>query len=39
MAVSYKRLLHVMIERNISNAQLMRAANISTIKRTIYGTW
>ena len=29
MAVSYKRLLHLMIERNISNAQLMRDAKIS----------
>lgn len=29
MAVSYKRLLHLMIERDISNAQLMREANIS----------
>lgn len=29
MAVSYKRLLHLMIERDISNAQLMREAKIS----------
>ena len=29
MAVSYKRLLHMMIERDITNAQLMRDANIS----------
>lgn len=29
MAVSYKRLLHLMIERDISNAQLMREAQIS----------
>ncbi|NLK71511.1 MAG: helix-turn-helix transcriptional regulator [Clostridiales bacterium] len=29
MAVSYKRLQHLMIERNISNAELMRRANIS----------
>lgn len=29
MAVSYKRLLHLMIERDISNAQLMRDAKIS----------
>ncbi len=29
MAVSYKRLLHMMIERNISNGQLMRKAHIS----------
>ncbi len=29
MAVSYKRLLHLMIERDISNAQLMREAHIS----------
>ena len=29
MAVSYKKLLHLMIERNITNAQLMRDANIS----------
>lgn len=29
MAVSYKRLLHMMIEKDISNAQLMRDANIS----------
>ncbi len=29
MAVSYKRLMHLMIERDISNAQLMRDANIS----------
>lgn len=29
MAVSYKRLLHLLIDRDISNAQLMREANIS----------
>lgn len=29
MAVSYKRLLHLMIEREISNAQLMHEAHIS----------
>lgn len=29
MAVSYKKLLHLMIERDITNAQLMRNANIS----------
>ena len=29
MAVSYKKLLHMMIERDITNAQLMRDANIS----------
>lgn len=29
MAVSYKRLQHLMIEKNISNADLMRRANIS----------
>ena len=29
MAVSYKRLLQLMIERDISNAQLMREAQIS----------
>lgn len=29
MAVSYKRLMHLMIERDVSNAQLMRDANIS----------
>lgn len=29
MAVSYKRLLHLMIEKDVSNAQLMRKANIS----------
>lgn len=29
MAVSYKRLLHLMIERDITNSQLMRDANIS----------
>ena len=29
MAVSYKRLLHMMIEKDVSNAQLMRDANIS----------
>ena len=29
MAVSYQRLLHLMIERDISNAQLMRDAKIS----------
>lgn len=29
MAVSYKRLLHMMIERDISNAQLMKDAHIS----------
>ena len=29
MAVSYKRLQHLMIEKNISNAELMRRVNIS----------
>ena len=29
MSVSYKKLLHLMIERDISNSQLMRKANIS----------
>ena len=29
MAVSYKKLLHLMIEKDISNTQLMREANIS----------
>ena len=29
MAVSYKKLLHLMIEKEISNAELMRNANIS----------
>ena len=29
MAVSYKKLLHMMIERDITNAQLMRDAHIS----------
>ncbi|MGN1154701.1 MAG: helix-turn-helix domain-containing protein [Agathobacter sp.] len=29
MAVSYKKLFHLMIEENISNAQLMRNARIS----------
>lgn len=29
MAVSYKRLLHLMIEKDVSNAELMRRANIS----------
>lgn len=29
MAVSYKKLQHMLIERDISNSQLMRSANIS----------
>lgn len=29
MAVCYKKLLHLMIEKDISNAELMRKANIS----------
>lgn len=29
MAVSYKKLFHMMIEQDVSNAQLMREANIS----------
>jgi putative transcriptional regulator len=29
MAVSYKPLLHMMIERDVSNAELMRRAHIS----------
>ena len=29
MAVSYKPLLHMMIEKNVSNAELMRRAHIS----------
>lgn len=29
MAVNYKRLLHLMIEKDVSNAELMRKANIS----------
>ena len=29
MAVSYKRLFHMMIERNMTNAQLMRETGLS----------
>ena len=29
MAVSYKRLLHLMIEKDVSSAELMQKANIS----------
>lgn len=29
MAVSYKRLLHLMIEKEVSSTELMRKANIS----------
>lgn len=29
MAVSYKKLQHILIERDITNSQLMRSANIS----------
>lgn len=29
MAVSYKKLLHLMIEKDVSSAELMREANIS----------
>lgn len=29
MAVSYKRLLHLMIEKDITSSELMRRANIS----------
>lgn len=29
MAVSYKKLQHLLIERDVSNSQLMRSANIS----------
>lgn len=29
MAVSYKKLLHLMIEKDITNANLMKEANIS----------
>lgn len=29
MAVSYKRLLHMMIEKDVSNAQLMHDAGVS----------
>lgn len=29
MAVSYKKLQHILIEKEISNSQLMRMANIS----------
>ena len=29
MSVSYKRLLHLMIEKDVSSAELMRKANIS----------
>ena len=29
MAVSYKKLFHLMIDRDISNAQLMERANFS----------
>lgn len=29
MAVSYKKLLHLMIERDITNTKLMRDANVS----------
>ena len=41
MAVSYKKLLHLMIEREISNAELMRKANISAniISKIKYGQY
>lgn len=29
MAVSYKRFLHLMIEKDVTSAELMRRANIS----------
>ncbi|MBQ6908342.1 MAG: helix-turn-helix transcriptional regulator [Clostridia bacterium] len=29
MAVSYKRLLHLMIEKDITNAELMKSAKVS----------
>lgn len=29
MAVSYKKLMHLMIEKNITNSKLMKDANIS----------
>ena len=29
MAVSYKKLFHMMIEKNMTNAQLMKAAGLS----------
>ncbi len=31
MSVSYKKLLHMMIEKDISNQELMRQAKISAI--------
>lgn len=31
MSVSYKKLLHMMIEKDISNQELMRQAKISSI--------
>ena len=34
MAVSYKKLLHMMIEKDISNQDLIRKANISANIRT-----
>ena len=44
MTVSYKPLMHLMIERDISNAELMRRANISAniitkIKNGQYIAW
>lgn len=40
MAVSYKKLLHLMIEKDITNANLMKEANISAniIKKIKTGT-
>ena len=41
MAVSYKKLLHLMIEKDITNANLMKEANISAniIKKIKTGTY
>ena len=41
MAVTYKRLQHMMIEKNISNAELMRNAQISAniITKIKYGQY
>lgn len=40
MSVSYKKLQHIMIEEEISYAELMRRANISAkIKNDQYRSW
>ena len=37
MAVTYKKLFHLMIDKNISNAELMENLMLYLVKKDLYG--